>query len=209
VTVHHDRPLVDKAASPSRRDEKTALIRESIMRAALEVFSEDTFTGARVQTVAARANVALGTIYNHFENKESLANEVYQRCKAQSTRFCVDPDAGGSPRETFGLWWATLVNFHAAHPQSFIFLETQDHSRFLDQTSRELAAKIDERVLADFRRWQTSGEIRAGEPKLLLSMMVAVFSAIVLETERMGRPLDAVALTLGEDSAWAMLNASA
>jgi len=40
-------------------------------------------------------------------------------------------------------------------------------------------------------------------------MMVAVFSAIVLETQRMGRPLDVVALTLGEDSAWAMLNAPA
>ncbi len=177
------------------------------MNAALEVFSEDTFTGARVQTVAAKAGVALGTIYNHFENKEALANEVYRRCKAQSTRYCVDPNAGGSPRETFGFWWATLVNFHAAHPQAFVFLETQDHTKFLDQTSRELGAKVDEQVLADFRQWQESGEIRAGEPKLLLSMMVAVFATIVRETERMDHPLDTAALALGEDSAWAMLNA--
>ena len=207
MTVHHDRPLVDKAASPSRRDEKTALIRESIMSAALEVFSEDTFTGARVQTVAARANVALGTIYNHFENKEALANEVYRRCKTDSTLFCVDPNAGGSTRETFGRWWATLVNFYTAHPQAFVFLETQDHTRFLDDRSRNLGAKVDEAVLADFRNWQESGEVRLGDPKLLLSMMVAVFAAIVRATEHTGHPPHSVALELGEDSAWAMLKA--
>jgi AcrR family transcriptional regulator len=177
------------------------------MTAALEVFSEDTFTGARVQNVASRANVALGTIYNHFENKEALANAVYQRCKEESTRYCVDPGAGGSTRETFGRWWATLVDFYTAHPQAFIFLETQDHSRFLDDESRKLRAKIDRRVLADFRTWQKSGEIRLADPKLLLRMMVAVFAAIVLETERMGCPLDPASLELGEDSTWAMLNA--
>lgn len=177
------------------------------MTAALEVFSEDTFAGARVQKVAAKANVALGTIYNHFENKEDLANEVFRRCKTQSTAYCVDPSAGGTPRETFGRWWATLVDFYTGHPQAFIFLETQDHSRFLDDASRSLAAKIDRRVLADFKTWQESGDLRLAEPKLLLTMMIAVFAAIVSETDRQGRPLDAAVLELGEDSAWAMLRA--
>ncbi len=176
------------------------------MTSALEVFSEDTFTGARVQDIASRANVALGTIYNHFENKEALANAVYRRCKEQSTRYCVDPNAGGSSRETFGLWWETLVNFYTAHPQAFIFLETQDHRRFLDDESRELTAKIDRSVLADFRTWQESGEIRLADPKLLLKMMIAVFAAIVLDAERNDRKPDPAALELGECSAWAMLH---
>lgn len=196
-----------KALRASRRDEKTAQIRESVMQAALEVLSEDTFAGARVQDVAARAGVALGTIYNHFENKEDLANEVFRRCKTQSTLYCVDPTASGTPRETFGQWWATLVNFYTAHPRAFIFLETQDHSRFLDDQSRALAAKLDRQVLRDFRAWQKSGELRIAEPKLLLAMMVGVFAAIVLETERQGHPLDPAVLELGEDSAWAMLRA--
>lgn len=178
------------------------------MIAALDVFSDDTFAGARVQEVAKRANVALGTIYNHFDNKEALANAVYQRCKQQSTQYCVDPTAAGSARQTFGRWWSTLVTFYTAHRQAFIFLETQDHSRFLDDVSRELGAKIDRQVLADFRTWQESGEIRRADPKLLLSMMVAVFAAVVLDAERAGRPLDPAALELGEDSAWAMLNSS-
>lgn len=175
------------------------------MNAALEVLSEDTFAGARVQTVASRAGVALGTIYNHFENKEDLANQVFRRCKTQSAQFCVDPNAGGTPRENFGRWWATLVNFYTAHPRAFIFLETQDHSRFLDDESRALAAKLDRQVLRDFRTWQQSGELRFAEPKLLLAMMVGVFAAIVLETERQGKALDSAVLQLGEDSAWAML----
>ena len=146
-------------------------------------------------------------MYNHFENKEDLANEVFRRCKVQSTAYCVDPNAGGTPREIFSRWWETLVNFYTAHPQAFIFLETQDHKSFLDDESRQLEAKIDRRILADFRTWQESGEVRRAEPKLLLAMMVAVFAAIVLETERAGQPLDPSVLQLGEDSAWAMLHA--
>lgn len=191
----------------TRRDEKTARIRESVMTAALQVFSEDTFAGARVQTVATRAGVALGTIYNHFDNKEDLANEVFRRCKTQSAQYCVDPSAAGTPRETFGQWWATLVNFYTAHPQAFIFLETQDNSRFLDDESRSLAAKLDRQVLSDFRAWQKSGQLRIAEPKLLLAMMVAVFAAIVLESGAPGDPVDPAVLALGEDSAWAMLRA--
>jgi AcrR family transcriptional regulator len=207
--VHHEGLTAEQAPHTSRREEKTAQIRESIMAAALEVFSEDTFTGARIQHVASRADVALGTIYNYFDSKEALANEVYRRCKADSTRYCVDPTAGGSSRETFGRWWATMVNFYTGHPQAFIFLETQDHSRFLDGESRKLRAKIDRQVLADFRTWQKSGEVRPADPKLLLAMIVAVFAAIVLEAERRGRPLDPEALKLGEDSTWAKLQAPA
>ena len=199
--------MASRSEGVSRRDEKTAQIREAVMTAALQVFSEDTFAGARVQNVATRAGVALGTIYNHFENKEDLANEVFRRCKTQSAQFCVDPSVGGTPRETFGQWWATLVNFYSAHPQAFLFLETQDNSRFLDAESRELAAKLDRQVLQDFRTWQKSGELRIAEPKLLLAMMVAVFAAIVLETGRQGEPLDPTVLALGEDSAWSMLRA--
>jgi AcrR family transcriptional regulator len=54
------------------RDEARALYRKAILDAAEQVFSERGVASARVQDIAARARLGVGTIYNHFEQKEDV-----------------------------------------------------------------------------------------------------------------------------------------
>ena len=63
------------AAKPSRAD-KTAFRRDAILAAALEEFSARGFAAARLDDVAARADVGKGTIYLHFRDKEALFQEL-------------------------------------------------------------------------------------------------------------------------------------
>ena len=66
-----------KAAPQSRvRDEARALYRKAILDAAEEVFSEQGVAAARVQDIAARARLGVGTIYNHFEQKEDVLHAL-------------------------------------------------------------------------------------------------------------------------------------
>lgn len=46
--------------------------RESIIQAAIEVFSNKDFKSASISEIAQKAGVADGTIYQHFRNKEDL-----------------------------------------------------------------------------------------------------------------------------------------
>jgi AcrR family transcriptional regulator len=55
-----------------RRDEARALFRNAILDAAEAVFAEHGFHGARIQDVAERARVGVGTVYNHFAQKEDI-----------------------------------------------------------------------------------------------------------------------------------------
>jgi AcrR family transcriptional regulator len=57
---------------PRRRDEARALFRNAILDAAENVFGERGFHGARLQDIAARARIAVGTVYNHFEDKDAV-----------------------------------------------------------------------------------------------------------------------------------------
>ena len=57
---------------PRRRDEARALFRNAILDAAEAVFAERGFHGARIQDVAARARIAVGTVYNHFAQKDDV-----------------------------------------------------------------------------------------------------------------------------------------
>ncbi len=46
--------------------------RESIIQAAIEVFSKNNFRNSSISEIAQKANVAEGTIYQYFKNKEDL-----------------------------------------------------------------------------------------------------------------------------------------
>ena len=56
----------------SRREEAKALFRNAILDAAERVFAEHGFHVARIQDVAKQARIGVGTVYNHFEQKEDL-----------------------------------------------------------------------------------------------------------------------------------------
>ncbi len=64
-------PSGERAASRQR-------YREAILGAALDVFSEKGFQDAQISEIALRAQVAVGTLYSFFENKENLYKEVLQ-----------------------------------------------------------------------------------------------------------------------------------
>jgi TetR/AcrR family fatty acid metabolism transcriptional regulator len=51
---------------------KKTIRRESIIQAAIEVFSKKGFQAAGISEIAQRAGVADGTIYQYFKNKEDL-----------------------------------------------------------------------------------------------------------------------------------------
>jgi len=46
--------------------------RESIIQAAIEVFSKNSFRSSNISEIAHKANVAEGTIYQYYKNKEDL-----------------------------------------------------------------------------------------------------------------------------------------
>jgi AcrR family transcriptional regulator len=84
------RPAGAAAASSSRRVDvraaKAAERRNSILKAALDEFSERGFAAARLDDVARRAGVAKGTIYLYFKDKEALFQEL--------VRFQIGPVVG-------------------------------------------------------------------------------------------------------------------
>ena len=63
-------------AKPARREQQSSDKRELILAAALDEFSQNGFASARLDDVAKRANVAKGTIYLYFKDKESLFQEL-------------------------------------------------------------------------------------------------------------------------------------
>lgn len=70
---------------PPLRKERVEAREETILNAAHGVFSEHGFKGARMAEIADRAEVAEGTIYLYFRNKDALLGGVIARFYADLT----------------------------------------------------------------------------------------------------------------------------
>jgi AcrR family transcriptional regulator len=62
-----------------RTEARRVATRERIVRAALDQLADGGYASATVQAVAARAGVATGSVYRHFDSKAALFAEVFRR----------------------------------------------------------------------------------------------------------------------------------
>jgi AcrR family transcriptional regulator len=87
---------------PTERTEaRRAATRERIVTAALDQVAAGGYASAGVQTVAARAGVAVGTLYRHFPSKGDLFAEAFRRASQRELDVVVEVSApdGRSARE--------------------------------------------------------------------------------------------------------------
>ena len=76
---------------PTERTEaRKAATRERIVSAALEQVGAGGYASAAVQTVAARAGVAVGTVYRHFPSKGDLFAEAFRRASQRELDVVVE-----------------------------------------------------------------------------------------------------------------------
>jgi len=85
--------------------------RDRLLEAAVEVFSEKGFEGARVGDIARRAGLTTGAIYAQFVNKADLLREAIERSSAQSLDRLMPAGAeGADPAAQLSLLGAGLVD---------------------------------------------------------------------------------------------------
>ena len=68
--------IVLSNTSESRRERRARETRRKILTAALELFAERGIDDVTVEEIADRADVARGTVFNHFATKESLCHAM-------------------------------------------------------------------------------------------------------------------------------------
>lgn len=92
--IHPVNNPVRKRASqaPGPREEAKAVFRRAILNAAADVFVEHGFHAARIQDIAERARIGVGTVYNHFEQKEDVLQALLEEhTTAMAERFAARP----------------------------------------------------------------------------------------------------------------------
>jgi AcrR family transcriptional regulator len=88
------------AVSPDKLTSAQAARRDRVIRAAMELAAEGGYEAVQMRDVAARAQVALGTIYRYFASKDHLlAAAQVEWSKAIQQRLAQRPARGETPAD--------------------------------------------------------------------------------------------------------------
>ncbi|MEN9508475.1 MAG: hypothetical protein RLZZ621_1038 [Gemmatimonadota bacterium] len=174
--------------SPSRRKPEVRPL--EILEAAFHEFGEHGLAGARLDDIARRANVAKGTIYLYFPNKDALFREMIHSTIIESLASAETTMASADDEDTEALlrllatrWWHLL---RTPRMRTLLRLVQGELHRFPDLMAfyadsvtargRRLAASIVERGIA-------RGEFRDTDPVIAARMFQGLWLSHAMWTE--------------------------
>jgi AcrR family transcriptional regulator len=160
----------ESVAQPKWRRRKEARPRD-IAAAALEVFAEKGFAGARIEEIAARAGVSKGTLYLYFDTKADIFRAVVRETVMpniailEETLLRIDVPFADLVR-TLLPRFAEMV---AATPIGRIVKMVVGESRNFPELARvwhdEIVQKALVALASQIERAQARGEVRPGDPR--------------------------------------------
>lgn len=166
--------------------QKTVEKRARIIDAAIEVFGTDGFDAASMADVAAKAEVAKGTLYLYFASKELLFEEAYQLCCREREEACgaqTEVLSGALDRLCLRLRNGTRWEM-AAPLKNRLVRAYLTHPRFSRSVRRVVEGLNTGTLEAIVRQGIEGGELRPMPAELLEEMYIRFGSAVYYHLEK-------------------------
>jgi AcrR family transcriptional regulator len=178
------------------RDRLRAETTEAILAAAEEVFAEQGLRGARMESIAARAGVAVGTVYNHFEDKDALLGALRDsRAAALLGRLDEAVDRGRRPfREELRRFLCALFSHWSEHRRFLALLLEAGHLGAPTRPGgvRDVAKELVSRAQKLVRRGVAEGALRPETPDLRAAALLGMARGVLVHelSARSGEPVE-------------------
>ena len=182
------------ARSPthSRRQKEKEDRKDAILTAAREVFFEQGIRRATVDEIAARAEVAKGTVYLYFDSRETiLAHLLLEGLDSLNERLemAYDESSPAGAEARLRRLAAAYFDFYEKEQDYFRLMMAFDRGHFRESVNAEVYEKIVHRGLRGLR-WVVraiqqgieAGEFAPGDSKQLAGMIWAALNGVLVLT---------------------------
>ena len=178
--------------------------KDAILKAALELISEQGFHGTPMSQIAHKADVSIGIIYHYFTGKDDLINELYLTIKLHLSEYSLRNYSSGMPvRKAFKHLLKSFILYFVDHPAELSFIEQCENSPLITEatfrecmhfknTIEDLYRSAMEQDLIKNLRFEILGQ-------MINSSMIALAKLYLAGTVKMEDTLDA-----GLDAIWDM-----
>ena len=150
---------------------------QAILTAAEEVFADEGFHAARMGAIAARAGVSVGTLYNHFEDRDALLGGLLVSHRAELIVRIDAAIAEGTSRPLRDRLRGIVAAFlgHCEQHRKFVHLMLQQELGRFQQSYPQAWAKKSDTMQAIYER--VDGEMKRGVKERVLRPEMADLAA--------------------------------
>jgi AcrR family transcriptional regulator len=135
--------------------------RRAILKAATDAFTEDGWSGASMASIADRAGVAVGTLYQYFRGKEEIISAVV----AEWTLWAVDQTRGWDPHEGIDGLRRTIRQYVDMYARTARFQRVWEEVSLVEPSLAALRADLTELFVQTFAAaFVTGAEIGLLDP---------------------------------------------
>ena len=170
---------LDDSATPWRELGEIRLT--PILGAALEVFSEESYHGATVRTIAARAGVTVPLLYYHHKNKQGLLIDLFLTAYANVEERIARAraEAAGDPLRDFSNLIEAIVIHTAGHVP---FTQINSSLRYVEQSQRrpiiEIRQRIEQQIVETISHGTEAGLFRVDDQRATARALAGMCNAI-------------------------------
>ncbi|MEK7671177.1 MAG: helix-turn-helix domain-containing protein [Bacteroidota bacterium] len=136
--------MTETPQQPLVRKERERLAkRQEIIAAARKVFASKGYESATLDEIAEKAEFAKGTLYNYFDNKESLFKEIVASMLHDMKRVAEEAlEAGGSVRQQFHRYATRTIEYYKANEDLLRILSRELHQMQIEEEIVEIMKQV-------------------------------------------------------------------
>ncbi len=163
--------FVQKFAHMRTKDKNKEI---AIFESTLKLIQQQGIAGITMAKIAEQANIATGTLYIYFTNKEELITALYEKLCEQSTeRFFVGYSNDLPYKMGLKKVWINYLNHRINYNEESVFLEQYYRSPYITEKQKQMAEKMKEPVYYIIERGKEEGLIKdSADTEMLFSSML-------------------------------------
>jgi TetR/AcrR family fatty acid metabolism transcriptional regulator len=161
---------------------KTLAQAEKILAAAARLFATQRFHEARMEDIAAAAEVGKGTLYRYFKDKDELYDALLVRAGEQfSRRLAEELAQAAGARARLEAYVAAVIGYFDEHPHLFDLIQRAEVMHAADgafpwEGTRQDTIRLVRQVFAE---GEESGEFSIRDPELGLWLLLGGVRAVL------------------------------
>jgi TetR/AcrR family transcriptional regulator len=180
-------PESDAVAPPSRGERRKARTAGSILDAAEQLFLDRGFAATTIGDLSGAADVAIGSIYAHFGDKDGVYAALIDRALDLDRRYSdAGLEQGNSPLERLVGLGEGYLRFAREHPAHFRLFRFPPHDRpgagSKDGPEAKVAARIGEetaRMAGLLEEAMAEGVVRKTDPLATARFLWAAWDGVI------------------------------
>ena len=170
----------------SRKEREKLRHKEEILEAALSLFSKKGFHNVSMQEIAEESEFGVGTLYNFFESKEALFDEIMTSIRDHvASDFSEILDGPGTEKERLSEFIKYQPEFQEKHGETIklfvseLGIRGSKLSKFRDEN--KVHEIINSKLTKLIKKGIDKGVFRAVDPKIVAMSLGATIETLVFE----------------------------